>query len=90
MSTGKNNGPVERARGVSDQPIGSMIAVELAFASDAFKCLFRALDPVLMFIAVGRHQPNDLESGARPGAGQRTGGITHALSDRVFMSFQQL
>ena len=57
--------------GASSATEGSMLEFELTFLGDAFERLAGILDPVLIIVAVGRQQPDDLVAAARAGPADR-------------------
>jgi len=65
------------------------VAVELTFLGDALERFTRALDTVLIIIAVGRQQFDDLVTAARPCTAHRTGREVDGLSDRELVCFQR-
>src|SRR5579863_10317017 len=63
----------------------SVLDFELTFLGDALERLAGILDAILIIIAVGRQQPDDLIASARTGATDRAGRVEHGLTDAIFM-----
>src|ERR1700676_1258183 len=59
--------------------------VQLAFLGPALARLARILDPILVIVAVGRQQPDNLVTSARAGAADRARRIENRLTDPVFV-----
>ena len=67
--------------------IALALPIELAFLGDALERLARALDTVLMLIALGRQKFYDLERATRSETAERAGRIANILTDGVLVNF---
>src|SRR3984957_20828367 len=74
---------------MSDVTVRSMIVFELAFFCHALKRFAGIFDPILIIIAIGRQQLDDLVGTARARTANRTGRVQHGLADPEFMRSQE-
>src|SRR5262249_21897960 len=63
--------------------------LELALFGYALKGLARILDAILIILAIGRQQPDNLVAAARARAADRTGGVKNSLTNLEFVRTQR-